>query len=268
MADVADDRNPAVEVRELSYSYQRPLVEALRGVSLTLPRGTFTAVMGPNGSGKSTFLRLLLGILRPTRGEIRVLGESPTAPSQRVQRLIAYVPQYDSINPLLPLRSKEVIALGLSSRVTDRPARWIDERVSQILEDLDLVEIRDHQYGLLSGGQKQRVLLARALALEPELLVLDEPFSAMDMTSQHATAKLLSGLVRQKGKTVITVVHGIHTIVHHLDNLVLLNREIVAAGTPDEVLRPANLTRAYGTDVPVVICPEGFRHPLVEDVHA
>jgi ABC-type Mn2+/Zn2+ transport system ATPase subunit len=267
MAQLVDKSSLAIEASGISYSYSRPYLEALRDIDLAIPRGTFTAVMGPNGSGKSTLLRLILGLLKPSSGYVRVFGESPEDSAAIVQRSVGYVPQYDSVNLRLPIRSRDVLGLGIRARSPSRTSEWVAQRVDQTLDQLGLLDLRDRRYGALSGGQRQRVLLARAMALDPEVLVLDEPFSAMDMASQRFTAELLHDLVRNQGKTVLTVAHSIHTIVHFLDCLVLLNGELVASGAPDTVLRPANLIRAYGADVPVVICEEGYRHPLMEDSH-
>jgi len=260
---------PIIEAHDLSYAYPHPPVEALRRVSFALQPGTFTVVMGPNGSGKTTLLRLMLGLLRPTSGTVRLMGRSSADEPDVVQQMVGYVPQHDSLNLRLPVRSRDVLELGIAARTGNRlDARQIRRRVDRALGLVNLREASDRRYSSLSGGQRQRVLIARALSVDPHILLLDEPFSAMDLANQRSTVQFLYDLVHGKGLTVVAVVHTINTLVHFLDNLLLLNGELVAFGPPDAVLQPGNLRQAYGADVPVVICDEGYRHPLVEDSHA
>jgi len=259
---------PIVEAHELSYTYPHPTVEALQRVTVAIAPGTFTAIIGPNGSGKTTFLRLMIGLLEPTSGTIQLMGRTPAETPDVVQRHVGYVPQYESINLRLPVRSRDIVEMGIAARAGDSMSgRQIMRRVEQALELVDLARVRDRRYSSLSGGQRQRVLLARALAVDPDILVLDEPFSGMDIVGQRSVAEFLARLVREKGLTVITVAHNVSTLVHFIDNVLLLNGELVAFGPPNEVLKPETLRRGYGAKVPIIVCEEGYPHPIMEDSH-
>lgn len=258
--------DPAVSARNVRFMYRDPDIEAIETMSFDIPSGSFTAVMGPNGSGKTTLLRLMIGLLSPTHGTITLMGHDPSRTPDMVQRLVGYVPQFESINVRLPLTGIEIVELGVSARAQGRLGRRdVRERAAQALDSVGLLDIGHHRYGSLSGGQRQRVLIARALAVDPKMVVLDEPFSAMDIANQRQTAELLRRLVQEDGLNVIAVVHNVNALVHFIDHVILLNRELIAVGAPDSVLQTANLQRAYGTSVPIIVCEEGFRHPIMED---
>ncbi len=259
---------PAVEARDVGFVFHNPPIEALASLTFQLGAGTFTAVMGPNGSGKTTLLRLMMGLIAPSAGRISLMGHDPVAAPDVVQRLVGYVPQYESINSRLPVRSRDIVELGVAARTGGRLSRSdVRSRTVRALDAVGLADIANQRYGSLSGGQRQRVLIARALAVDPDVLILDEPFSAMDIASQQSTAELLHRLVQSEGMTVITVVHNVNAIVHFVDAVLLMNRRVISIGAPNDVLRPEPLQRAFGATVPVIICEEGFSHPLMEDVH-
>jgi zinc/manganese transport system ATP-binding protein len=256
------------QARDLGYTYPRPSVAALENLSCSARSGTITAVMGPNGSGKTTFLRLLMGLLAPTTGTLEFMGYSPSESPEAVRRSVGYVPQHDSINLRLPVGCIEIVALGIASRTGERyGSSRVRKRAREALDVLGIESIAELPYNRLSGGQRQRVLIARALAVDPSVLVLDEPFRAMDMASQQATTEFLGRVVRDREMSVISVVHNVNALVHFIDEILLLNRELVASGHPDEILRPELLRKAYGADVPVAMCEEGHPHPLMEDAH-
>jgi ABC-type Mn2+/Zn2+ transport system ATPase subunit len=257
-----------IRADDVSFSYRSPSIHAIESMSFELETGTFTAVMGPNGSGKSTLLRLMLGLLRPDSGQILLMGENPAETPDVVQRLVGYVPQYESINMRLPIHSGDIVGLGIAARTGARLGdRNVRRKAVEALDAVGLSDVAGQQYGSLSGGQRQRVLIARALAVDPQVLVLDEPFSAMDLTSQRTTAELLSTLVNERGLSIITVVHNVNTIVHFIERVLLMNKTLIAEGPPDEVLQRGPLELAYGATVPIIVCEEGFRHPIMEDSH-
>jgi len=257
-----------VEAEHLSFVYRETEIEAIEDMSFRLAPAQFSAIMGPNGSGKSTLLRLMIGLLQPTQGSIRLMGEDPARSPDVVQRLVGYVPQYESINMRLPVRNRDIVGLGVASRTNRRlGASEVQDRAQAALEAVGMASMSDRRYSSLSGGQRQRVLIARALAVDPHVLVLDEPFAAMDLANQRRIAESMQRLVREKGISVITVVHNVNTLVHFIDRVILINRILIAEGHPDEVLRREPLQQAYGATVPIIVCEEGFPHPIMEDSH-
>jgi len=257
-----------IEARNLSFSYAHPAVEALTDLTFDIPAGSFTAVMGPNGSGKTTLLSLILGLLRPDSGELSVFGKNPWQHLFSTQRHIGYVPQRESVNYRLPLTVSEVVLQGVLARMGGGIARSeMGRHLAQVLEMVRLADLADRPFNALSGGQQQRTLIGRALAVDPEILLLDEPFSAVDLANQQEMSKLLRSLATENGVTVLAAVHNVNILVHDLDRILLLNRRAIAFDSPDSVLQPEILRRAYGVDVPVVVCEDGFRHALVEESH-
>lgn len=258
----------AVETIGLGYTYPAPPVEALRGIDFALPRGAYCAVIGANGSGKSTLIKLVMGLLRPTAGEVRVMGRSPYAEPELIQRLIGYVPQRDALNTSVPLSARDVVGLAAATRLADAGGgRKVRDRVTAALEMVEMGEMMRRPFRTLSGGQQQRVLIARALAVDPFILVLDEPFAGVDAGSQDTIARLLHRLSREHGVTILAVVHNINPLVHFIDNLLLLHTTQLAFGSPAEVLTADNLQAAYGGAVPILVCDEGFPHPLMQESH-
>ncbi|MFH1677009.1 MAG: metal ABC transporter ATP-binding protein [bacterium] len=259
--------NNYIEARNLSFSYSHPTVEALSDVSFTIGQGSFSGITGPNGSGKTTLINLIMGFLKPASGAIIVMEKNPSSDPLSVRRLIGYVPQREQVNDRMPIKVEDVILQGAIARhgaFLDKRERV--ERLKRVLEMIDLEGFSDHPFNTLSGGQQQRVLIGRALAVDPVLLVLDEPFAAVDIASQVTIADLLKKLSIENGLTILAVVHNINVLVHHIDSILLLNRKVVAFGKPNEVLRSDYLKEAYGTEVPVLMCDEGYSHPLLEGI--
>ena len=260
--------NFQIEATDLSFSYHRPTVKALDGLSFSLREGSFVAVMGPNGSGKTTLLRLILGLLEPESGNLEVLGQRPWKNQYAVQRLLGYVPQYGNVNDRLPVHVKDVVMQGLlTRRALPLSGHAIKNKTTSAIDMVELSDLSDRPFGTLSGGQRQRTLIARALAVDPKILILDEPFAAVDIASQQAIAALLNKLAHENGVTVIVVVHNVNVLVHYLDSILILDNRLVAYGAPRDVLKPDILKEAYKTDVPVIICDDGYLHPILEAAH-
>jgi ABC-type Mn2+/Zn2+ transport system ATPase subunit len=260
--------SPIIEVNQVSFTYPSPPVEALREISFSVDTGRFMAVMGPNGSGKTTLVKLLLGSLRPHGGTVRVLGHDPVAGGQQVQRVIGYVPQHEVVNDQVPVRVRDVVNMAAACRYgTGLNRREVHRRVEQALGMVELAPQADRPFSALSGGQKQRALIARALVVDPLILIADEPFAGVDAVSQQSIITLLQRLRDEHGVTVLAVLHNVNPLVHFLDQVLLLNQRQVACGTPEEVLTGALLREAYGRAVPVLVCDEGFPHPITEAPH-
>lgn len=215
----------------------------LDGVDLRIDAGDFTGVVGPSGSGKTTLLRTLVGTLEPAHG--RVL--------RRAGLRIGYVPQIETIDWSFPVTVTEVLTMA-------RPARplrpWTDpaERrtVSELLDRLGLGGLQDRHIRALSGGQQQRVFLARAMLGNPDLLLLDEPMSGVDVGTRHDLLHLLGDL-HSDGHTIVLTTHDLNGVATHLPHLVALNRTVVAAGSPTGVLVPDVLERTYGAPFEVLV---------------
>ncbi len=228
-----------LRLRGVGFGYSGASV--LHDVELTVRRGDFLGVVGPSGSGKTTLLRLLLGSLRPQAGAL-----------DRARGLrIGYVPQLESVDWNFPVTLAECVLMARPQRRF--PWASADERVSvhQILDRLGLAHLADRHIRALSGGQQQRMFLARALLCSPDLLLLDEPTSGIDWNSRHEMLHLLGDL-NADGMTIALTTHDLNGVAAHLPHLVALNRTVVAAGTPAEVITPRVLERTFGAPMEVL----------------
>ncbi|MEB3330634.1 MAG: metal ABC transporter ATP-binding protein [Candidatus Sericytochromatia bacterium] len=230
----------ALRVTGLSAGY--PGHPVLRDVGFTLARGTLTGVLGPNGAGKSTLLKAVLGLLPHTGGEVRVLGGALAT----VRRQVAYVPQRSAVDWDFPATVRDVVLMGrLGHCPWWSPWRQADlAAVDAALTRVELADLAARRIGDLSGGQQQRVFLARALAQEAELYLLDEPFAGVDAASEALILQQLQA-IRDAGGAVVVVHHDLHTARQAFDHLLLLNRRVVACGPTAEVFTPAALQAAY-----------------------
>jgi zinc transport system ATP-binding protein len=204
----------------------------LAGVDLRVEPGELVAIAGPNGGGKTTLVRLVLGLERPERGEARLFGEPAHAFSRRAE--LAYLAQRTQVGGDAPATVREVVAAGRLPRTRlVGPLRRSDrERVAEAIERVGLAALADRQLEALSGGQQQRAFIARAVAAEPRLLVLDEPTTGVDQESQEALAVLLGELRRELGATVLYVSHEFGAVERHVERLVLVQGRIVFDGPP------------------------------------
>ncbi|MDH4471210.1 MAG: metal ABC transporter ATP-binding protein [Fluviicola sp.] len=233
--------NHCITVENLQVNYHQQV--ALESVSVELPAGKITGIIGPNGSGKTTFLKAVLGIVTPATGIVRFFGEE----LDKVRQQVAYVPQRESVDWDFPISVYDVVSMGRLN-----PKRWWqrvaaeDLRIIQdALAQVSLTELQHRQIGQLSGGQQQRVFLARALAQQASLIVMDEPFVGVDVASQDSILKVLQTL-RDEGKSIVIVHHDLSTVANYFDYVVLLNNKLVAAGDTKVMLKPETLAKAYG----------------------
>jgi manganese/iron transport system ATP-binding protein len=256
----ADSRHFCLEVQELAAGYgAHPAIEA---VSFAIRPGQMVGVIGPNGAGKTTLFKAILGLIPRLGG--RVLLHDQDAHTQRA--LMGYVPQLDEIDRRFPVSVQDVVMMGRYPQIgwvrRPRPADIL--AVRQALERVDLLPQARMQIGRLSGGQQQRVLLARVLAQDPHLLLLDEPVSGVDTTTQHAIFNVLEEL-RDRGKTVVVATHDLNCIVERFDQVLCLNRRLVAYGPPADVFREQILEETYGSHLMIVAV--GDRRVVVADEH-
>ncbi|MCU1373072.1 MAG: putative metal transporter ATP-binding protein [Actinomycetia bacterium] len=239
-----------VHLERVSFAYDRSPV--LRDVDLVVAEGDFTGIVGPSGSGKSTLLRLLLGAIAPSAGTL----------TRRPGLRIGYVPQVESVSWSFPVTVAEVVLMARRQR---RLAPWADaaERSAalEVLDRLGIVELADRHIRALSGGQQQRVFLARALLSDPQLLVLDEPTSGVDVRTRHEILHLL-GELHDGGLAVVLSTHDLNGIAAHCPTVVCLNGVVTGVGTPRQVLTPEVLEATYGAPMDVL---EHAGMPVVVD---
>ena len=235
-----------LDARDLRFAYpDRPV---LAGVSLTLAPGEVLAVLGPNGAGKSTLLRCLAGALAPQgRVEIDGVELAAIAPTDRA-RLLAFVPQH--IPAQLPLTVFEAVLMGRRPYLSWRPRPQDLDAVWQALGQLGLTDLAAREFGEISGGQRQKVALARALAQESRLLVMDEPTSSLDLKHQLEVMALLRTLALEQGVGVVLAVHDLNLAARYASRALLLQHgRVFADGRPDAVLTEANIRAVFGVDV-------------------
>jgi zinc transport system ATP-binding protein len=211
----------AMEVDNVCFSYEK--TEVLKDVSFRLKQGEFLGIIGPNGGGKTTLVRLLLGLLRPDRGKIRILGMEPNAASHRV----GYVPQSMDLSRSFPISVMEVAFMGRLSRarIGRRYTREDEEKVRQVLEKVGMWQHRNQLIGNLSGGQKQRVFIARALATDPEILFLDEPTASVDPEFQVNLYDILEEL--NKRVTIVVITHDIGVVSSYMKSIACVNKHFI-----------------------------------------
>lgn len=244
---------PLVELRDVGFGYDRKPV--LDGVTLSVRGGTFTGVVGPSGSGKTSLLKLLLGTVQPQRGEVSI----------KRGLTMAYVPQLETVNWNFPVTVTECV---LMSRPQGAGWPWAtrSERreVYATLDRLGIADLAGRHIRELSGGQQQRMFLARALLRRPELILLDEPTSGVDVKTRHEVLHLLGDL-NDDGLSIVLTTHDLNGIAAHLPHLVALRTRVIAEGSPDEVIQPDVLEATFGADMEVLshagmpIVIEGYR---------
>ena len=231
---------PILDVSHLTVRYNGR--DALENVTFHLHEGERVAVVGPNGAGKSTLFKIVAGVLQPNAGEVKIFGSRP-----RGHVCIGYIPQRSQVDWNFPVSVADVVMMGRSAKLgpLNFPHKRDWEHVHHALETVDLAKLASRQIGQLSGGQQQRMFIARALAQEAELMLMDEPLTGLDTPSQEGILDLLDRLKQEK-VTVMVATHDLDQAASHFDRIMLLNHRIVAFGKPEEVMKTDNLIDAYG----------------------
>ncbi|MEM2122293.1 MAG: metal ABC transporter ATP-binding protein [Candidatus Bathyarchaeia archaeon] len=242
---------------------------ALRDLDLRLGHPTFTVIIGPNGAGKSTLLKAMAGMVAPYSGWIRVLGLDPMRDKASLRRIIGFLPQRDRIVRSIPLPVKDVVLMGLMARKNPPrvPSPMDYEKAWKALEMVGLEELWDNRFSELSGGQQQRILLARCIVDRPRMLLLDEPFSGIDVKTQAAIVEFLWDLRRRMGLDVYLVTHDVNPLSEAAENVILLNGRVISYGPLREALTEDALNQLYGGGVRLVKSGES-RFAITGDVHA
>ncbi|HHD7909724.1 TPA: metal ABC transporter ATP-binding protein [Enterococcus faecalis] len=232
-----------LKAEKLSVSYNNFL--ALKEISIEIQEGTLTGIIGPNGAGKSTLLKAMLNII-PHQGKVFINNEDINKNLAK----IAYVEQKTDIDFTFPIKVKECVSMGTYAelKVFQRIKNSEWERVFKALKKVNMEEYSNHQIGELSGGQFQRVLLARCLAQNADFIFLDEPFVGIDLISERIIMDTLKEL-KYQGKTVLIVHHDLSKVKKYFDNIILLNRNLIAYGSVESVFNEVNLKEAYGDTI-------------------
>lgn len=233
---------PALETHDLSVSYHGKPV--LHGVDIEVPCGSLTGIMGPNGAGKSTLLKVIMGVMPADNGWVKILGK----PLREVTGRVGYVPQREAVDWDFPVTVADVALMGTYGKLRGwfgRPGKAGRLRALEALEQTGIRDLAGRQIGELSGGQQQRTFLARALAQDADVYLMDEPFAGVDAATERAIVRLL-GEMRDAGKTVLVVHHDLRTAARYFDRLLLLNGRVVAHGPTAQVFREEILEQTYG----------------------
>ncbi|WP_410766738.1 metal ABC transporter ATP-binding protein [Haloferax sp. DFSO60] len=236
---------PIIELSDVTFGYTASPV--VSDISLRVDPGEYLAIVGPNGSGKSTLMKLLLGLLRPDSGTARLFGQPSHAFDEGAK--IGYVAQHASASKEMPITVREVVKMGRFPHVGfGRLSKEDNEIVDEAIETVGMTAFADRRVTQLSGGQRQRAFIARALAGEADLLVLDEPTVGVDAESVEAFYDLL-GSLNEEGITILLIEHDLHAVTDHADRIVCLNREVYFDGPTDDFVESNALSRAFGTPV-------------------
>jgi ABC-type Mn2+/Zn2+ transport system ATPase subunit len=257
-------RDPArLDIKHVSAGYNG--VDAISNLSLQIPHGSQAAIVGPNGAGKSTLFKALVGLLPVRKGSIQIHCQ----PIGQHRDCVAYIPQREEVDWKFPVTVRDVISMGRFAHTGFLGTIGNKDRtvVEECLRKMDLTELAEVPVGDLSGGQQQRVFLARALAQEPHILLMDEPFTGVDATTTETTLNLLRELRKDK-VTVLVSTHDLNLAAEHFELIVLLNKKLIAFGPPEKALTTETLKAAFGprlVDVDGALlvddcCPPGHEH--------
>lgn len=233
-----------LDLEDVSVSYNGK--RALEHLTFRVPHGARLAVVGPNGAGKTTLFKTLVGLLPLQSGQIFIHGQ----PLGHHQDCVAYIPQREEVDWRFPVTVRDVVMMGRFGRRgwLRRPTSEDREIVAHSLEQLGIADLAERPIGELSGGQQQRVFLARALAQQPHILLMDEPFTGVDIAAQEITLTLLEHL-QESQVTVMVSTHDLNLASERFAQVLLLNRRLIAFGSPTEVFTPDHLSQAFGSHV-------------------
>lgn len=232
-----------VDIRDLTVTYD--VKPVLWDIDVSFEKAKLTAIIGPNGAGKSTLIKSILNIVKPVSGDISINLDSNLTLKEKYKK-IAYVPQSGSVDWDFPATVYDVVLMGRYGHIGwfKRPSDLDKKIAHQMIEKVGMKDYTKRQIAQLSGGQQQRVFLARALAQEAEIYILDEPLKGIDAQTESILIDLLKGL-KNSGKSIIIIHHNLDTIEEYFDNIVIMNKHIIADGPINEVFTKENLDRAY-----------------------
>lgn len=240
----ADGLKSGLAVNDITVTYRNGHT-ALRNTTFEIPQGTITALVGVNGSGKSTLFKAIMGFVPLAQGDVSILGMSKSEALKK--NLVAYVPQSEEVDWNFPVLVKDVVMMGRYGHMNwlRVPNKKDHQLVDEALERVSMTDYADRQIGELSGGQKKRVFLARALAQEGQIILLDEPFTGVDVTTEEQIIDLLR-LLRDEGRVMLVSTHNLGSVPEFCDRAVLINGTVLASGLTRKVFTQANLEQAFG----------------------
>lgn len=237
---MAKNNKTIIEFSDVSIGYGRKIVH--KNINLSIERNDFIGIVGPNGAGKTTFLKTLLGNIKPLTGKV-----------EKNNLVFGYVPQRDVVQPILPYNVHDVVMMGRYSLLGlfKSPGKNDEEAVNECLNRVGISSLKSFTYNSLSGGQRQRVLIARALAVKPDVLILDEPTNGLDTPSHNSVLNLISDLQSEFNLTVLIVSHLLTDVANLVKKIILFEKESFQYGTIDEIISEQNLTKTYSSDIEV-----------------
>ncbi len=245
--------NNPISIEGLSVSYDRKRV--LSNIYLEVEKGNTYGVVGPNGAGKSTLFKSILELIDVNAGEIRLFGQK----IKEVRKRIAYVPQKDDVDWKFPALVNDIVLMGRYPH--KKVFSWLNAKdqdiANQAMEELGIIDLKNRQIGELSGGQQQRVFLARAMAQEAEIFLLDEPFVGVDMITEEKIINTLKRMAAE-GKTMLVVHHDLSTVDDYFDKVILLNQRLIAVGDTASTFTQENISKAYGAKLNLLNKSGGF----------
>lgn len=235
-----DNSNTIINFSDVSIGYGSKVIH--RNINLSIEKNDFIGVVGPNGAGKTTFLKTLLGNIKPLAGKVK-----------KNNLVFGYVPQRDVVQPILPYNVHDVVMMGRYSLLGlfKSPSNNDEEAVNECLDRVGISSLKSFTYNSLSGGQRQRVLIARALAVKPEVLILDEPTNGLDTPSHNSVLDLISDLQSEFNLTVLIVSHLLTDVANLVKKIILFEKESFQYGPIDEIISEKNLTKTYSADIEV-----------------
>lgn len=240
-----------IEVKEVSFSYNGNPI--LQDITFDVQEGEYLGIIGPNGGGKTTLFKVILGLLKPQTGEVRIYGEP--LESFKNKHLIGYVPQRSISDYYFPATVEEVVRSGRTARLGlfKRISKEDTKVIERIMEVTDVARLKNRLIGQLSGGERQRVFIARALASEPKILILDEPDVGVDVTAQEKFYSFLEDLNANTGITILLISHDIDVVAHQAKTILCLNRRLVCHGSPRDFITEDYMQKLYGKKVRFIL---------------
>jgi manganese/zinc/iron transport system ATP- binding protein len=241
LLDGVDPSRIPIQIHDMTIAYHRKPV--LWDVDLDVPEGKLVGIIGPNGAGKSTMITSIMDLVPKASGWVKIYGQ----PYKKMRRSIGYVPQRESVDWDFPISALEVVTMGRYGRLgwIRRPGREDRRAAEEALDKVGMGEYANRQISQLSGGQQQRVFLARALAQDTQIYLMDEPFAGVDAATEQAIIDILMEL-RKQDKTILVVHHDLQTVTRYFDWVIMLNMRVVASGPTAEVFTDENLNKTYG----------------------
>ena len=238
--ELTHNKTHPITINNLSVTYRTE--PALWNIDLNFPTGKMIAIVGPNGAGKSTLIKAIMGLVPITAGKVSVYGK----PYAKQRNNVAYVPQRGSVDWDFPTDALDVVEMGLYGKLgwLRRPNSKTRDKARECLKKVGLEDYVDRQIGQLSGGQQQRVFVARALAQDPQIFLMDEPLNGVDAITEETILTILEN-IRKEGKTIVMVHHDLQTVDKYFDWVIMLNRNLIATGPIEEVFTKENLELAY-----------------------